>query len=52
MNLTHRQQQLKAIGSNSIVTSTDNEESKYGTGQQISEMMNIKHILFLPSINL
>lgn len=28
--------QLQAIGSNSIVTSTDNDESNYGTGQQIS----------------
>lgn len=28
--------QLQAIGSNSIVTSTDNYESNYGTGQQIS----------------
>ena len=28
--------QLQAIGSNSIITSTDNDESNYGTGQQIS----------------
>ena len=39
--------QLQAIGSNSIVTSTDNDESNYGTGQQIS--VNDEYITYSPS---
>ena len=45
--LLRRTKQLQAIGSNSIVTSTDNDESNYGTGQQIS--VNDEYITYSPS---
>ena len=41
--------QLQAIGSNSIVTSTDNDESNYGTGQQV--LVNGEYVTYSLSLN-
>ena len=40
--------QLQAIGSNSIVTSTDNDESNYGTGQQV--LVNGEYVTYSLSL--